>query len=48
MPNPHVFTGDPLKDYPSVKWKLINLSKLAKQNMQKLQEEADKLKCVLY
>ena len=37
-----------LKDYPSVKWKLINLSKLAKQNMQKLQEEADKLKCVLY
>lgn len=31
------------KDYPSVKWKLINLAKLAKQNPQKLAEEACKL-----
>ncbi|MDO4957214.1 MAG: nucleotidyl transferase AbiEii/AbiGii toxin family protein [Bacteroidales bacterium] len=31
------------KDYPSVKWKLINLEKLAKQNPQKLAEEAYKL-----
>lgn len=31
------------KDYPSVKWKLINLEKLAKQNPQKLVEEAYKL-----
>lgn len=31
------------KDYPSVKWKLINLAKLAKQNPQKLVEEASKL-----
>ena len=32
------------KDYPSVQWKLLNLKKLAKQNSQKLQEEADKLR----
>ena len=25
-----------LKEYPSVKWKLLNLAKLAKQNPQKL------------
>ena len=31
------------KDYPSVQWKMLNLKKLAKQNPQKLQEEADKL-----
>ena len=31
------------KDYPSVKCKLINLAKLAKQNPQKLVEEACKL-----
>ena len=31
------------KDYPSVQWKLLNLKKLAKQNPQKLQEEAEKL-----
>ena len=31
------------KDYPSVKWKLFNLAKLAKQNPQKLAEEACKL-----
>lgn len=34
------------KDYPSVKWKLINLAKLAKQNPQKLVEEAEKLKAI--
>jgi len=32
-----------LKDYPSVKWKLINIAKLAKQNPRKLEEEARKL-----
>ena len=32
------------KDYPSVKWKLVNLAKLAKQNPQKLKDEAAKLK----
>ena len=32
------------KDYPSVKWKLVNLGKLAKQNPQKLQTEVDKLR----
>ena len=31
------------KDYPSVRWKLLNLKKLAKQNLQKLQTEAEKL-----
>ena len=31
------------KEYPSVQWKLLNLKKLAKQNPQKLQEEAEKL-----
>lgn len=31
------------KDYPSVKWKLLNLKKLAKQNPQKLEEEVMKL-----
>ena len=31
------------KDYPSVKWKLLNLKKLAKQNTQKLEEEVRKL-----
>ena len=31
------------KDYPSVQWKLLNLKKLAKQNSQKLREEAKKL-----
>ena len=29
---------------PFVKWKLLNLKKLAKQNSQKLQEEAEKLR----
>ena len=33
-----------LQGYPSVKWKLINLAKLAKQNPEKLTEEATKLK----
>jgi hypothetical protein len=32
------------KDYPSVQWKLLNLKKLGKQNPQKLQEEAKKLR----
>lgn len=34
------------KNYPSVQWKFLNLQKLAKQNPQKLKEEADKLRCV--
>ena len=34
------------KDYPSVKWKLVNLVKLAKQNPQKLKDEATKLKVI--
>ena len=34
------------KDYPSVKWKLVNLAKLAKQNPQKLEEEAAKLEAL--
>ncbi len=34
------------KDYPSVKWKLVNLAKLAKQNPQKLKDEAVKLKAI--
>ncbi len=36
------------KDYPSVQWKLLNLRNLAKPNPQKLHEEADKLKDVLW
>ena len=32
-----------LKEYPSVKWKLLNLAKLAKRNPQKLEEEDAKL-----
>jgi len=35
------------KDYPSVQWKILNLKKLAKQNPQKLQAEAEKLRNVL-
>lgn len=35
------------KDYPSVQWKLLNLKKLAKQNPQKLLEEAEELQNVL-
>lgn len=35
------------KDYPSVKWKLLNLQKLARQNPVKLNAEAEKLKGVL-
>ena len=34
------------KDYPSVKWKLVNLAKLAKQNPRKLEEEAAKLEAL--
>ena len=36
-----------LKEYPSVQWKMLNLKKLAKQNPQKLQEGAEKLREVL-
>ena len=35
-----------MRNYPSVKWKLINLAKLAKQNHDKLAEEADKLRAL--
>lgn len=35
------------KDYPSVQWKILNLKKIAKQNPQKLQAEAEKLRNVL-
>ena len=35
------------RDYPSVKWKLLNLQKLAHQNPEKLQAEAEKLRLVL-
>ena len=35
------------KDYPSVKWKLLNLQKLAKQNPQKLWEQVEKLTALL-
>ena len=35
------------RDYPSVKWKLLNLQKLARQNPEKLQAEAEKLRLVL-
>lgn len=36
------------KEYPSVKWKLLNLKKLAKQNPKKLQDEADKLHQIFF
>ena len=35
-----------MKNYPSVKWKLVNLGKLEKQNPKKLAEEAAKLKSI--
>ena len=35
------------KDYPSIKWKLLNLQKLAEQNPDKLRTEAEKLKALL-
>lgn len=35
------------KDYPSVKWKLLNLQHLTKQNPEKLVIEAEKLKNIL-
>lgn len=37
-----------MKDYPSVKWKQLNLQKLAKQNPEKLKQEAEKLKSILF
>ena len=36
------------KDFPSVKWKLLNLQKLAEQNPTKLRVEAEKLNDLLY
>lgn len=36
------------KDFPSVKWKLLNLQKLAEQNPEKLKTEAEKLRELLY
>ena len=36
------------KDFPSVKWKLLNLQRLAEQNPEKLKVEAEKLKELLY
>lgn len=35
-----------MQNYPSVKWKLVNLGKLEKQNPKKLAEEAAKLKSI--
>ena len=35
------------KNYPSVKWKLLNLQKLAEQNPEKLKMEVEKLKNLL-
>ena len=35
------------KNYPSVKWKLLNLQKLAKQNAKKMIQEAEILRKVL-
>lgn len=37
---------DYMRNYPSVKWKLFNLAKLAKQNPEKLTKEAAKLKSI--
>ena len=37
-----------MKEYPSVKWKQLNLEKLAKQNPKKMEEEAQKLSEILY
>ena len=34
------------KDYPSVKWKLLNLMKLKKHNPNKIVSEAEKLKSI--
>ena len=36
------------KDFPSVKWKLLNLQKLAEKNPEKLKTEAEKLKILLF
>ena len=36
------------KDFPSVKWKLLNLQKLEEQNPEKLKVEAEKLRELLY
>ncbi len=34
-------------EYPSVKWKLLNIAKLKKENPAKSQSEAEKLKLIL-
>ena len=34
------------RDYPSIKWKLLNLAKLKKQNPAKLNTEVEKLQAV--
>lgn len=36
------------KEYPSVKWKLLNLQKLSEQNPEKLRNEAERLRELLY
>ena len=45
-PNWDGYEFEYFKDYPSVKWKLVNLAKLAKQNPQKLADEAAKLEAL--
>lgn len=47
-PNWEGYEFEYFKDFPSVKWKLVNLAKLAKQNPQKLADEAAKLKALFY
>jgi predicted nucleotidyltransferase component of viral defense system len=47
QPEWNVYEFEYFKDYPSVQWKILNLKKLAKQNPQKLQAEAEKLRNVL-
>ena len=37
-----------MKEYPTVKWKQLNLENLAKQNPKKMEEEAQKLSEILY
>lgn len=46
-PNWETYEFAYLRYYPSVRWKLMNIEKLAKQNPNKLVEQADKLKAVL-
>ena len=46
-PNWSLCAAGDLSNYPSVRWKLLNLNKLKQDNPIKLQEEADKLKAIL-